>query len=211
MARNSKQYKEPGGIKKSFGLHNLFLQKILTRANFQLAPLNILGTSRFPMDCMKWQHAVFKKSICETNLIIIFLPVKTDGTPYSFSDLLYSSLLFTWTNYFQSNSLSPFSSFKPNYSKCNPFSFLCSFWTKNSKSNSNSTKRFWDYSILCLSYKFTPILQKIPSPKTFLTHKNSLFLLTNSILMPLESKQYPLTPASVLACVDSVDEFRFWC
>ena len=32
----------------------------------------------------------------------------TDGTPHSSSDLPYFTLLFTWTNYFRSNSLSPF-------------------------------------------------------------------------------------------------------
>ena len=43
----------------------------------------------------------------------------TDGTTHSSSDLLYSSLLlpFSWTNYSQSNSLSPFYSFGQNYSK----------------------------------------------------------------------------------------------
>ena len=30
------------------------------------------------------------------------------------------------------------------------------------------------------------------------------------MLLPLQSKQFPLTLASVLACADSVDELRFW-
>ena len=42
------------------------------------------------------------------------------------------------------------------------------------------------------------------------TWKNSLFLLTHFILLPLESKPCPLRLASVLGCADSGDELRFW-
>ena len=40
--------------------------------------------------------------------------------------------------------------------------------------------------------------------------KKFLRLPTNSILSPSEYKQCPLTLASVIACVDSADELRFW-
>ena len=42
-----------------------------------------------------------------------------------------------------------------------------------------------------------------------LTNENLLFLLTDFILLPLESKQCPLAPDSVPACAKSVDENRF--
>ena len=175
----------------------------------------MLGTSLFSIGCMKRQHAVILEPIWERDSIIIISRL-TYGTPYSSSDLLYFTLLlpFTWTNYFKSNSLSP-------------FRFL---GQKYSKSNFHSTKIFWDNSKFCLSRKIIPILQKnsktisnlysaaksfqfykiILSLIFFLTKKNSLFLPTNSILLPLESKQCSLTIASVLACADPTDEIRFW-
>ena len=56
------------GMKKSSGLHNSFLQKVLTRANFLLTPAaNMLVTSRFPIGCMIWQQGIILESICETN------------------------------------------------------------------------------------------------------------------------------------------------
>ena len=156
----NRKSKKAGGINEQLGLHNSFFQKILTRANFLLAPAtNILGASRFPIGCMKWQHADFLESICETNSIIISLPAHRTGflTPFLTCFTLLSSLL--GQNIF-SRTPFPFSSFEENYSKSNSSSFLCSFWTKNTKSNSNSTKIFYDNSILCLSYRFIPILQK---------------------------------------------------
>ena len=39
--------------------------------------------------------------------------------------------------------------------------------------------------------------------------KKLTFLLTQFILLTLESKQYPLTLAWVLACANSLDELRF--
>ena len=69
-------------------------------------------------------------------------------------------------------------------------------WTKYSKSN--------------FLLPFCLFGQKVSESKfLFLTQKKSLFLPTNSTLMPLESKKCPLTLASVLACVDSADELRF--
>ena len=56
------------------GIAQFFLQKILTRAIFLLAPAaNMLGTSRFPNGCMQWQHAVILESICETNSVVNIL------------------------------------------------------------------------------------------------------------------------------------------
>ena len=49
--------------KKPLELRKKFLQKILTRAIFLLAPpANILGTSQFFNVCMKLQHAVILES-----------------------------------------------------------------------------------------------------------------------------------------------------
>ena len=61
--------------KGTVGIAQLILTKNLTRASFLLAlAANMLGGSQFSIGCMKWQHAVFWESICETDLIIIFLP-----------------------------------------------------------------------------------------------------------------------------------------
>ena len=54
----------------------------------------------------------------------------------------------------------------------------------------------------------TPCLQKY-SVSIILCEK-SVSLLTHSKPLPLESKQCPLTLASVLACADSADELRLW-
>ena len=60
---------------KHWDCTSLFLEKILTGAIFLLAPaIHMLGTSRFPIGCMKWQHPVILESICETNSIVIFFP-----------------------------------------------------------------------------------------------------------------------------------------
>ena len=159
---------------------------------------------------------------------------KPTGSKFSFSlngrdssDLLYPSLFlpFTWTSYSESNSLSPFYSFGQNYSKSNSF-FLLLFGQKYSKSklpllvallgkknlsptpNPQKYSKTFSFSVLVAnpfqSYK------SVLSHTFFLTFESSLALLTYSILLPLESEQCPLTPASVLACADSVDELRFW-
>ena len=144
----------------------------------------------------------------------------TDGTLHSSSDLLYSSLLlfFTRTIFSICNSLSPCYSlgrkfsktesssllssdkiirspiFLPTYLRTQLFyikihSFLCSSWIENSRSKSK--------------------LEKFSKSSFLPDSKKSLFLLTHNILLPLESKHCPLTPASVHACADSVDELRF--
>ena len=72
---NFKKINKADGINKPLELHISFSQKIPTRAIFLLAPAaNMLGKSRFPIGCMKWQYAVILESICETDLIINILP-----------------------------------------------------------------------------------------------------------------------------------------
>ena len=168
---------------------------------------NMLGTSRFPIGCMKWQHVVILESIREANSIIKILPAYRTAL---LTPLLTCSppLPFSWTNYSKSNSLSPFYSldklFKvqlplflspPGQSMLSPISLsFCSSWTENFKSNFNFIKLF-EYFFLT------------ENPFFFVTY--SLSLLIFFILLPLESKQRPPAPASVLTCADAVDELRF--
>ena len=86
-------------------LHKFILQKNLTGATFLLASAaNMLGTSRFPKGCMKWQHAIILQNQLDHNFLFRLM----DWTSYSSSDLLSSFLRpFTWTNY--SKSKLPFS------------------------------------------------------------------------------------------------------
>ena len=86
-------------------------------------------TSFFPIGCMKWQHAVILESIWETDLIITRFPAQRTGllTPLLTCLTFYFTLLlpFTWTNYFKSNSLSPFFFVDKNFlSPIPPLSFL---------------------------------------------------------------------------------------
>ena len=63
------------GINKPLESHKYFLQKILMRDFFFLAPAaNMLGTSRFFIGCMKLQHAVTLELTWETESIRIFFP-----------------------------------------------------------------------------------------------------------------------------------------
>ena len=135
----------------------------------------------------------------------------TDGTPHSSSDLLYFTLLlpFTWTNYFKSNSLFPFCLFGQKFSK-SKFLFSSLFGQEYSKSNFNNKKKSTTSPNLVLAAKTLQFYKNILSPIFFLTEKNFLFLPTNSILLPPESKRCPLTLASALACADSVDGLWFW-
>ena len=85
-----------------------------------LAPTaNELGTSGFPIGCMKWQHAVFLESICELNSIIFSFPAQRTGflIPFLSSSLLF--LTFTWPSFSKSNYLSPFYSIGQFFSKSN--------------------------------------------------------------------------------------------
>ena len=88
----------------------------------------MLGTSRFFIGGMKWQHAVFLESIWETDSIIIHFPILANGTPYSSSDLPYFTLLL----YLDKIILSPHSSSLSSLVKKKEIS----------KSNFNSTKIF---------------------------------------------------------------------
>ena len=131
----------------------------------------------------------------------------TDGTPHSSSDLLYFTLLltFTWTNYSKSNFLCPFCSLGQNYSQSNS-SFFFTF-------DKNFPSQNFLFSSFFLDWKFQVEFQNCKtflSQALFLTEKIFPVLLTHSILLPLESIQCPLTQASVLACPDSTDELRFW-
>ena len=114
----------------------------------------------------------------------------TDGTPHSSSDLLYFTPFLPFT-LLDKNFLSRFLLPSSLRTKVKIPSLICSSGSKNSKSHSKFAKK--------------------NSKSNLLSHfeKNSHFLLTHSILLPLESKQCPLMPASVLACADSVDKLRF--
>ena len=115
-----------------------------------------------------------------------------DGTPYSSSDLPYFTLLL----YFDKNILSPkFSSLDKIISVQLPFNKN----KKSSKTNPNSV----------LAAKPFQFYKNNLSPTFFLSYKTSLFPPSNYVLLPLESKQCPLTLASVLAYAGPVDEPRF--
>ena len=149
-----------------------------------------------------------------------------DGILHSSSDLLSASLFlpFTWTNYSESNSLSPFFSWI-NYFQSNPsflisssekyllslifFSSLCFSRVKISKPSSKFLKKGQDNSVFCLSCKFNPVLQKCSTPNFLSDLQKFPFSPTYSIILPLESTPCPLTPLFVLACADSVEERRF--
>ena len=133
----------------------------------------------------------------------------TDGTPYSSSNLLSSFLLLpsTWIKYSKSNFLSPFYSDKIIPSPNSLLSLL--FLNKKTKHAPNLQNYSKTISFSALAANFFPIYKNILSFTFFPTHENSPFLLTHSMLLPLESKQCPLKPASVLACADAVDELWF--
>ena len=175
-------------------LHKIVLQKILTGAIFLLAPAaNMLRTSRFPIGCMKRQHAVILESIREINSIFISLPALRTGlftrllifSPLLFFSLLLGQIILSATRFLaitllDKNILSPIhlpSSLRTNVIQVKFPSFLCS-----------------------CSLKFlgpTPFFyKKILSPIFLQIQQKSLFLFIYSTLLPLESKQCPLTPAS---------------
>ena len=170
-----------GGINKPLGLHNSFSQKILTRAIFLLDPaVNIFGKIQNFYQLHDMAACCYLEDDLRNRLDHNFPSRSADGTSHSSSDLLYSSLLLLFT------------------------------WTNYSKSNTNSKKKhFKTISFLVLVAEFLHFYKIILNPTFFLCTKNSLFLLTYSTRLPLESKQCPLTVASVLACADSVEELRF--
>ena len=189
--KKNKKSKKADGINKPLGLHNSFLQKLLTRAILVLAPAaNMFGTSQFPVGCMIWQHICYFGDNLRSPLDHNFPSRLTDVTPYSSSDLLSSSLLvpLTWTNYSRSNSLSPFYSLGQKYSKSKlPVSFAL-------------------LGLKILSP--TPNLQKY-SRSIFFSDLEKLplfaYLFHTLATGALEPKQCPITLASVLAGAHSVD------
>ena len=135
----------------------------------------------------------------------------TDGTPHSSCDLLYFIFLlpFTWTKYFKSSSLSPLRCFGQKIFISNLSSFF--FSDKNILSPTSIPQKYPEtFPISVLAAKSFQSRKNILNPILFLTWKNSFFLLTYFILLPLEAKHCPWTLASVLACADSVEDFRFW-
>ena len=118
-------------------------KKILTRAFFVLAPA-----------AKPWLIQAFFYWLHETTACCYFgvdlgnglnhnsLSRLLVGTPYSSSDLPYFTLLLplTWTNYYKSNSFSPFFFFDKIFPGLIPL--FSSLRTKFSKSNFNFTKIF---------------------------------------------------------------------
>ena len=143
----NKKSRKAGGIIEQLGLHNSFLQKILTCTIFLLTPAaNMLSTSRFPIGCMIWQHDGILESICATNSIKIFFFSERTGL---FTLLLTCSPLLFFPFYldklFEVQLPSPlliYSSTK--YSKSNSVFSLLLSWTNYSKSNSSSIFAFLD-------------------------------------------------------------------
>ena len=70
-----KKFQKADATNKPLEFQKSFLQKILTRAIFLLAPTaKVLGTSNLFIGCMKWQHAVILEPIWETDSILIYFP-----------------------------------------------------------------------------------------------------------------------------------------
>ena len=159
---------------------------------------------------MKRQHAVILESIWETDSIITHFPDQRTGllTPLLTCLTLLSFSLFTWTNYPKSNSLSLFCIFGQKFFKSYSSPLFPSEKNNLSPTSAlqNNSKTFPNSVLVANSFQSR---KNILSPIFFLTLKNSLFLPTNSLLLPPESKCCPLTLASVLACVHSVDDFLF--
>ena len=150
----------------------------------------------------------------ERDSIIIRFPAYRTGllTHLLTCFTLLSFSLLLGQNYSKSNFLLPFAFLDKNFQSPN-FSSLFSL-DKNipnpaSISQKYSTTKNSKIPISVLAAKSIQFYKNILNPTLFLTKKNSLFLPTNYILLPLDSKQSPPTLASVLACADSADELRF--
>ena len=134
-----------------------------------------------------------------------------DGTPHSFSDLLYYTLLlpFYLDNPFLVQLLFYFLLFGQTFSESNSSSL---FSSRRNILRPTSFLQKWSKTIpnSVLTAKSIQSHKNILSTSFLLTYKNSPFLLHFFILLPLQSKQCPLTLASVLACADSADELLFW-
>ena len=144
-----------------------------------------------------------------TRSLFSFPPSGRDSSPLFWLALLYSPSPFFWTNCFYSDSFSPFCSFGQTISESNSSS-LFSSGRYNLRPTSLLQK--WSKTIptSVLASKSIQSHKNILSTIFLLTWKNFTFLLQFFILLPLESKQCPLTLASVLACADSADELLFW-
>ena len=133
----------------------------------------MVGTSFFSIGCMKRQHAVILEPIWDS--IIIHFPAQRTGlvTPLLTCLTLLSFSCFTWTNYFKSNSFSPFYIFGQKFSKSNSSSFFP--LDKNILSPSPILQNYsktLPNSVLAAK-SFQP-RKNVLSPIFFLTHKNSL-------------------------------------
>ena len=115
--------------KNHWSCTNKFHKKFYRELFFYWLQLpTMLGSSRFFVGCMKWQNAVILEWIWERDSIIILFSAKRTGllTPLLTCFTLLSFSLFTWTNYFKSNSLSPFCFLGQKISKSNSSSLFSS-------------------------------------------------------------------------------------
>ena len=110
---------------------NNFIKKILTGAIFLLAPAANHACYRPIFNFNETAVCCYFGVDLGKELDHYSLSRLTDATPHSSSDLLYFTLLlpFTWTNYFESNSLSLFCFFGQTFCKSN-FSSLFSLGKK---------------------------------------------------------------------------------
>ena len=164
----------------------------------------------FSIGCMKRHHNVILGSIWERDSIIILFPAQRTGllTLLLTYFTLLSFSLFTWTNFFKSNSLSSFCIIGQKFSKSNSSPLFSS-----DKNILSPTSILQKYSKTVPNFvsavKSLQFYKNILSPIFFLTEKNFHFLPMISLLLPPECKRCPLKLASALACADSVDEPRF--
>ena len=104
----NRKNKKADGKKYPLELQKIFFQKIQTGAIFLFA---YSGNHAWHKPIFYWLHACCYLGVdLGKRLYHYFLSRLTDGTPHSFSDLLYFTPLlpFTWTIYFKSNFLSRF-------------------------------------------------------------------------------------------------------
>ena len=150
-------------------------KKILTGTSFLLAPATNHSWYKPIFYCLHEMAACCDFEVNLGNWLDHYLLSRlTDGTPHSFSDLLYFTLLlpFTWTNYSKSNSLSPFCFSAQNF--LSPISLPSSlrtkkFWVKNILSPTSipqkCSKTVPNFVLLAKSFQFRKnILSPISSP-----------------------------------------------
>ena len=166
-------------------------------------------TSFFSIGCMKRRHAVILESIWETDSIITHFLAQRTGlltllltcfTLLSFSFLLAQTIS-------SPTPFLPFSFLDRNFLSPIPLPFSPGHFLSPTSILKNYSKTILNSVLAAKSFHSR---KNILSPILFLTWKNSLFLPTNCILLPPESKRCPLTLPSALACADSVDELWLW-